>query len=99
MNIKTKSRQVPVHRLTVAIDWITPKETMQLVGLKSRAIVCLRSEQWIEGIHFQRINARAIRYNRQALSHWLTTRHAPHLHSHWCREYLQALHDEGGNCV
>lgn len=46
---------------------------------------------WIEGVHWVRINSRCVRYNLELIQDWLHTRHNPKAHQRAIRAYKQRL--------
>ncbi|MEM9804138.1 MAG: hypothetical protein AAF959_02575 [Cyanobacteria bacterium P01_D01_bin.56] len=50
-----------------------------------------RSGEWIEGLHWVRINSRCIRYNLELLKDWLHNREDPVAHGRAIAIYQQTL--------
>lgn len=96
MNIRRNAVGSGISIVTSQLDWLKPEDAWEVVGLRKRTFQELRtSGQFIKGIHYQSLNGRTLRYNKQALQHWLATRHNPQLHEEWCRDYLAQLHRGG----
>ena len=75
---------------------------MLLFASKRQATECLnmsastlkryrRSGEWIEGLHWVRINSRCIRYNLELLKDWLHNREDPVAHSRAIAIYQKTL--------
>lgn len=78
---------------TLNITWLAPPDAAKFLGVKERTLKAWRLDgTHLEGVHFSRITQRSTRYNRDALSHWVATRHCPQVHVQWCKGYLQNLH-------
>ena len=50
-----------------------------------------RSGEWIEGLHWVRLNSRCIRYNLELLKDWLHNREDPAAHGRAIAAYQQTL--------
>lgn len=46
---------------------------------------------WIEGIHWVRINSRCVRYNLELIKDWLSNRHDPAAHLRAIEQYQAGL--------
>ena len=75
---------------------------MQLFVNKRQASECLSlsgstlkkyrlSGEWVEGIHWVRINSRCVRYNLELLKDWLHNRGNPKAHMRAIETYQQGL--------
>lgn len=75
---------------------------MQLFVSKRQASECLSlsgstlkkyrlSGEWVEGIHWVRINSRCIRYNLELLKDWLQNRGNPKAHMRAIEIYQKSL--------
>ena len=53
--------------------------------------VLRRREDWLEGIHYVRLNSRTIRYNRELCLNWLANRDEPDLHQQAIDQYVEWL--------
>ena len=80
---------------------------MQLFVNKRQASECLSlsgstlkkyrlNGEWIEGIHWVRINSRCVRYNLELLKDWLQNRGNPKAHMRAIEAYQQGLRSRQG---
>ena len=71
--------------------WINKHSASVLLGISVHTIKTYRILHWQSGIHYQYINSRTIRYNRELLIDWLVNRYCPEAHQRAIEEYLASL--------
>ncbi len=49
------------------------------------------SGDWIEGIHWQRLNSRCVRYNAPLILDWIANRCSPQVHLKAIENYVRSL--------
>jgi hypothetical protein len=52
-------------------QWLRAKTLQQYVDLTDAQLKALRLNQWVEGVHYVRLNRRAILYNVEKVRKWL----------------------------
>jgi Putative excisionase (DUF1233) len=74
------------------ILFVTKKALSQAIGLSPETFKKYRLKgDWIEGIHWQRINTRCILYNLQLIQDWIANRQDPKVHEQAIAAYLNSL--------
>ncbi|WP_103123744.1 hypothetical protein [Nostoc cycadae] len=64
----------------------------QKIGLSNSTFKKYRnSGVWLEGIHWQRLNTRSVRYNLPLILDWVANRNAPEVHQIAIENYLRSL--------
>ncbi len=61
--------------------FVNKQKATEALGLSSETLKHYRlGGEWIEGIHWVRINSRCVRYNLELIQDWFHNRHDPAAH-------------------
>jgi hypothetical protein len=76
----------------MAFHFCNKKVMAQKIGYSHHTLRTFRERgDWIEGIHYERVNSRTIRYNTELCSNWLANQHNPKAHQKAIEQYLESL--------
>ena len=72
--------------------FVSKKQASECLDLSSSTLKKYRlNGEWIEGLHWVRINSRCVRYNLDLIQDWLHNRSDPSAHLRAIEIYQQAL--------
>lgn len=72
--------------------FVSKRQASECFNLSSSTLKKYRLEgDWIEGIHWVRINSRCVRYNLELIRDWLHNRHDPIAHQRAIAAYEETL--------
>lgn len=73
-------------------QFVTKHQITECLNLKESTLKKYRLRgEWIEGIHWVRINSRCTRYNLHLIQDWIHNRHNPAAHQQAIAHYQQEL--------
>ncbi|MBN8563458.1 MAG: hypothetical protein J0L70_23250 [Leptolyngbya sp. UWPOB_LEPTO1] len=76
-------------------EFVNKQEAATYLRVSSSTLKRYRMEgEWIEGVHWIRVNCRSIRYNLDLIKDWLQNRHNPILHQQAIEQYCAAVAKE-----
>jgi hypothetical protein len=79
-------------KFATQFEFVTKYEISQLTGLAPATLKRYRlSGRLSEGIHWVKLNARVIRYNKLLVKDWIQNQDYPHLHKKAIEVYLATL--------
>ncbi|MGJ3252525.1 MAG: hypothetical protein ACFE0J_15570 [Elainellaceae cyanobacterium] len=74
------------------VQFVTKQQASQCLNLSSSTLKKYRLQgEWIEGIHWVRINSRCVRYNIELIKDWLHNRSNPTAHMRAIAAYQESL--------
>jgi Putative excisionase (DUF1233) len=74
------------------VHFVNKQALSQSIGISPHTMKRYRlSGKWIEGIHWQRLNARHTLYNLALIEDWISNRSQPEQHQVAIDNYLKAL--------
>ncbi|MGB3293603.1 MAG: hypothetical protein WBB01_11510 [Phormidesmis sp.] len=74
------------------ILFVSKRQASECLNLSSSTLKKYRlSGEWIEGLHWVRINSRCVRYNLELIKDWLHNRNDPSAHLRAIEVYQQGL--------
>ena len=72
--------------------FVSKRQVTECLNLSSSTLKKYRLQgDWIEGIHWVRINSRCIRYNLELIRDWLHNRQNPAAHLRAIKAYQESL--------
>ncbi len=72
-------------------NWINKHSASDLLDISVHTLKKYRIVHWQSGIHYQHLNARTIRYNRELIIDWLVNLSCPEAHQRAIEAYLASL--------
>lgn len=72
-------------------QWIDKHSAANLLGISTHTLKPYRKKHWIEGIHYQHLNSRTIRYHRELLIDWMANQSCSQAHQNAIEVYLSSL--------
>ena len=91
MSIPQKSKRSNINPKNDLAFWINKHSASVLLDISIRTLKTYRILYWQSGIHYQYLNTRTIRYNRELLIDWLANRSCPEAHQRAIEAYLASL--------
>jgi tRNA(His) 5'-end guanylyltransferase len=77
---------------TIMVQFVTKHKVIEALNLSDVTIKKYRRKgEWIEGIHWVRINSRCVRYNLDLIQDWMHNRHNPEAHLRAIIAYQRTL--------
>ncbi|MBW4528219.1 MAG: hypothetical protein KME18_24060 [Phormidium tanganyikae FI6-MK23] len=74
------------------VAFVNKRRIAQYLTLSGDTLKRYRKQgDWLEGIHWVRINSRCIRYNLELIQDWLCNRHDPISHQRAIERYQSSL--------
>lgn len=89
-----KDRRNPFHKQMNTYRLIDKHEAERLTGLDETTLKKYRllpNSPLIDGVHYERINSRVVRYRSPLIEHWAEYRHKPSIHNREIERYLAHL--------
>jgi tRNA(His) 5'-end guanylyltransferase len=72
--------------------FVGKQQASQVLALSGETMRRYRVQgEWIEGVHWVRINCRCVRYNLELIQDWLHNRHNPNAHRRAIEAYQASL--------
>ncbi len=71
--------------------WINKHSASALLDISVHTLKSYRILHWQSGIHYQYLNSRTIRYNRELIIDWLANISYPEAHQRAIQAYLASL--------
>lgn len=72
--------------------WISKSQAASLLGLSPHTLRRYRERgEWLEGIHFIKLNQNTVRYNEKLILDWAAHRGKPAAHQRAIEGYLSSL--------
>jgi tRNA(His) 5'-end guanylyltransferase len=72
--------------------FVTKRQASECLNLSPETLKRYRLQgEWIEGIHWVRINSRCVRYNLELIKDWLHNRTNPNAHRRAIATYQESL--------
>ena len=72
--------------------FVNKRQASECLSLSSSTLKKYRlNGEWIEGVHWVRINSRCVRYNLELLKDWLQNRGSPKAHMQAIERYQEGL--------
>ncbi len=71
--------------------WLNKHRAAQLLDISVHTLKSYRKLHWLEGIHFQYLNTRTIRYNSLLITDWMANISSPEAHQRAIQAYLASL--------
>ncbi|MEO0759483.1 MAG: hypothetical protein AAFY78_21720 [Cyanobacteria bacterium J06648_16] len=73
-------------------NFVSKREVMNCLKLSNSTLKKYRySGEWIEGLHWVRLNSRCVRYNLDLIKDWLHNRENPVAHERAISRYQRSL--------
>lgn len=79
------------QRNTNCAFWINKHSAAALLEISIHTLRTYRSLHWQSGIHYQYLNSRTIRYNRELIIDWVVNIYYPEAHQRAIRAFLVSL--------
>lgn len=74
------------------VTFVGKQQASKSLDLSGETLKKYRLEgEWIEGIHWVRINSRCVRYNLELIQDWFHNRHDPAAHLRAIENYQESL--------
>jgi hypothetical protein len=89
---RTQSSSSERVKTATQFEFVTKYEISQLTGLAPATLKRYRLSGCLtEGIHWVKLNARVVRYNKPLMRDWVQNQGYPHLHQKAIENYLATL--------
>lgn len=74
------------------VQFVTKHKIIEYLNLSEATLKKYRrSGEWLEGVHWVRVNSRCVRYNLDLIEDWMNYRHDPEVHLRKVIAYQRAL--------
>lgn len=74
------------------VQFVDKRKATETLSLSGETLKKYRLQgEWIEGIHWVRINSRCVRYNLELIQDWFHNRHDPAAHMRAIEVYQSSL--------
>jgi len=78
----------------MTIQLITKQEAASILGISTFTLAAWRyQKKLIEGIHYQCLNSRNVRYVRESIIHMANHFHNPEAHQRYCNERIKQINN------